>query len=111
MKRYIKSNTSAKQTLREYLVSNKSRLQNCKIIVADETPYPGAESDEQGYIDCPGVLFDGTYDEIINSDPVSFENNTSDDNYLDQTDLDRCTVVRTSSGDFGEEIIITGFFR
>lgn len=111
MKRYIMSNTTTKQTLREYLVSNKDRLQNCKIIVADLTPYPGAKPDEQGYTDCPGVLFDGTYDEIINSDPVNFENNNSADNYLDQTDLDRCTVVRSNFDDLGEEIIITGFFR
>lgn len=111
MKRYIKSSTG-RQTLREYLEDNRDRLQGQNLVIADLTPYssvdPTYNSNDE---DCPGVLFDGTIDEVLNSDPDNFENNTSMDNFLDQTDLDRCFVKSTKAYPNGEEILIGGFFK
>lgn len=108
MKRYIKSNTSTKQTLREYLEANRDRLQGQNLIIADLTPYPGAEPDDQGYIDCPGVLFDGFIEDLEN---VPIEITLDDYNYLTQDDLDRCVVkeVRTYGNGIGVEIIVENY--
>lgn len=112
MKRYIKSNTSTKQTLREYLETNRDRLQGQNLIIADLTPYPGAEPDELGYTDCPGVLFDGDVDYLLNSAPVTDDipiNEWPGDIYLTQGDLDRCYIKDVKSFPNGETIKIEGF--
>lgn len=104
MKRYIKSNTSAKQTLREYATANKEELQGKNIIVFCPEKY---EPDEDAVI---GVLFDGTITDLLNSPN---ELTINDYNYVTQDDLDRCIVkeVSTYGNGRGVEINIENYMK
>ena len=113
MKRYIKSST-IRQTLREYLEANRDRLQGQNLVIADLTPYPEAEPDEDGYTECPGVLFDGDVDYLLNDAPETADIPVTDwpgDIYLTQGDLDRCYIKDVKSYPGGESIEIGGFFK
>ena len=97
MKRYIKSNTEKRQTLREYVTSHMSELQGKNILVSCLEEYePGEDA-------VVGVLFDGNIKELVNT--------PAGDNYLTQDDLDRCVVkeVRTYGNGAGIEIFIENF--
>ena len=114
MKRYIKSSTG-RPTLREYLETNRDRLQGQNLIIADLTPYssvdPTYTSNDE---DCPGVLFDGDVDYLLNSAPVTDDipiNEWPGDIYLTQGDLDRCYVKEVKSYPNGETIKIGGFLK
>jgi hypothetical protein len=112
MKRYVRAN-SGRQTLREYINSNRAYLASLdNIVIADLTPYWETDptfTDRNEY-DCPGVLFDGTLDYLEESTPVDHDipvNDWPGDNYLTQTDIDTATVVKINPySDNSVEIII-----
>ena len=104
MKRLIISSTVHRQTLREYLEDNADMLAGNNIIVADLTHYPCGKDD----YDCPGVLCDCSYEELLNA-PVELTLDFSVDTYLTQDDLDRCIVKDVHSDSQGYEIIVEGF--
>lgn len=95
MKRYIKSNTSTKQTLREYAMANKKELQDKNIIVSCLYTYDSAY--HNGDMDCPGVLFDGTVDELLSCTGAT---------YLTPDDLDQCFIESIKSTSNGIEILM-----
>ena len=104
MKRYVKSNTDKRQTLREYVTSHMSELQGKNIVVACLEEYePGEDA-------VVGVLFDGKITDLVNAPK---ELTTNDYNYLTQDDLDRCVVkeVHTYGNGAGIEIIIENFIN
>lgn len=99
MKRYVKSNTDKRQTLREYVISHMSELQGKKIIVSCLYTYDSAYGN--GDMDCPGVVFDGTAEDLLNC---------KGDNYLDYEDLDNATVENVKSTNSGIEIQLSQDF-
>lgn len=87
MKRYIKSNTDSGLTIREYVDRNKTKIADRDVLVICLEPY-----DEKYPDDVPGVLFDGSLDELYATSD-SIEDNIGD-NYLIRDDLDEVKVKK-----------------
>lgn len=87
MKRYIKSNTDSGLTIREYIDQNKTKIADRDILVVCMKPY-----DEKYPDDVPGVLFDGSLDELY-ATADNIEDNIGD-NYLIRDDLDEVKVEK-----------------
>lgn len=67
MKRYIKSTVVTDVFLTDWIAKHKDNHPNI-IVIDDRTPYTGEweeNYDGEWYIDCPGVVFVGTYEELI----------------------------------------------
>ena len=76
MKRYIKAAVVTDIYLKDWIAMHR----NCPYIINidDRTPYTGdweRSYDDTEYIDCPGVVFSGTYDQLISGggDNLLFE--------------------------------------
>lgn len=76
MKRYIKATVIQDIYLKDWIESHRDNHPS-KIVIDDRTPYTGDWEDFNGesYIDCPGPVFIGTYDELLSGrgDNLLFE--------------------------------------
>lgn len=77
MKRYIKSTVITDVFLTDWIAKHKDNHPDT-IVIDDRTPHTGEweeNYDGEWYIDCPGVVFVGTYEELISGggDNLLFE--------------------------------------
>ena len=91
--------SNGQQTLSDWVSNprNKKRYGNDKIMVVCLTPYEGSSSD-----DCPGVLFDGSFEDLENRTGdnylVDFDGSDSYDTYF----VTGSTYKRLGSTDYLE---------
>lgn len=104
MKKYIKSNNCLGygMTLRQWMNDFGDDLEGAHIIISCLQPYLDEYPE-----DIPGVLFDGTIEELKCTPKETFDD--SMDNYLLQDDLDTCTIVECNNLSDGIELIVENF--
>lgn len=90
MKRYIKSSATNNSTIREYVATHRDALANADILIVCLEPYDPKYPD-----DVPGVLFDGSYTDLMNT-RENIEDNIGD-NYLSQEDLDELQISKVEN--------------
>ena len=93
MKRYIKSAVETDIYLRDWITKHKDNHPD-RIVIDDRTPYTGKweEWNGESYIDCPGVVFIGTYDQLLSGggDNLLFETYGKEEY---QKQLDRYYII------------------
>ena len=105
MKKYIKSGNCLGygMTLRQWMTEFADDLEGAHIIISCLQPYVDEYPE-----DVPGVLFDGTIEDLKRTPEESYDP-ANGDNYLLQDDLDTCTIVECHNWSDGVELIVENF--